>query len=106
MNPDIIQLGIIHQMLIEHMAALASIMEILVLILVLVAAEETGKKVLVVVHLLIRMADQAVVEIIMLMVETMVVEEEAEAKHFSGDHGIILHHLGDQEPVEVEELSD
>jgi hypothetical protein len=71
-----------------------------------VAVVETGKKVLVVVHLLIRMADQVVVEIIMLMAETTVVVEEAEAKHFSGDHGITLHHLGDQELVEVEELLD
>jgi hypothetical protein len=52
------------------------------------------------------MDDQVVVEIIMLMVETMVVVVEAEAKHFSGDHGITLHHLGDPELVEVEESSD
>jgi hypothetical protein len=73
---------------------------------VLVVVEVIGKKIVHFVHLLIRMVDQVVVEIIMLMVETMVVVVEAEAKHFSGDHGITLHHLGDQELVEVEELSD
>jgi hypothetical protein len=106
MNLDIIQLGIVHQMLIEHTVVLAFIMEILVLILVLVVVEEIGRKVLAVVHLLIHMVDQVVEEITMLMVETMVVVVAVEAKHFNGDHGIILHHLGDPELVEVEELSD
>jgi hypothetical protein len=47
-------------------------------------------------------------EIIMLMVDPrdMVEVVVVEVKHFSGDHGITLHHLGDLVQVVVEELFD
>ena len=104
-NQVIIQHGIIHQMLIEHMVVLVYIMEILVLILVLVVVEVTGKTVLVVAHSLTQVVDREGVEIITQTADPVVTAEAvvAEVKHFSGDHGIISHHLGVQELV-VEEV--
>jgi hypothetical protein len=90
------------------MVAPVYIMVLLVSTLVLEVVEVIGKKVPAVVHLQIQVVAQEVEEIITQMVVPAVTAEAAvvEAKHFNGDHGIILHHHGVQEPVVEEVTSD
>lgn len=108
MSQDITQHGTAHQMQIEHMVALVYIMVLLESTLVLAVVEVIGKKVQEDVHSLIQVVDQVVEEIMAQTADPAVTAEAVvvEAKHFSGDHGIISHHHGAQELVVEEVTSD